>query len=83
MKRCVALFLILAFAMLGLPAVMAAENPQVATISLANNTTFYNKTTRPLTPLQVTGIQPDGTTVDFTGNDNLTYACLLYTSRCV
>lgn len=74
MKRCVALFLILAFAMLGLPAVMAAENPQVATISLANNTTFYNKTTRPLTPLQVTGIQPDGTTVDLTGNDNLTYA---------
>ncbi len=74
MKRCMALFLILALAMLGLPAVMAADNPQVASISLANNTAFYNNADRPLTPLRVAGILPDGTTVDLTGNSNLTYA---------
>ena len=59
---------------LSLPPLLAAENPQVVSISLANNTTFYNNTDRPLSALNVTGNLADGTTVDLTGNGRVRYS---------
>ena len=59
---------------LSLPPLLAVENPQVVSISLANNTTFYNNEDRPLSAFNVTGYLEDGTAVDLTGNGNLSYS---------
>ena len=59
---------------LSLPPLLAAENPQVVSVSLANNTTFYNNTDRPLSTLNVTGYLVDGTAVDLTGNGRVRYS---------